>query len=361
MKSSTPAPSTPPDLDAAWRAVLERDRESDGRFVFAVVTTGIYCRPSCPARRPRRSNVRIFADAQAAEAGGFRACLRCRPGEQRPDPARDLAHAARDYLEDHLDETVTLAQLAAEVGASRFHLQRTFKRFFGQSPLSYVNARRLERVKRTLREEKDVTTAIYEAGFTSASQLYAQSGDKLGMTPGAWRRGGAGIRIRFVTAASPVGRLLVAATSRGVCAVLLGDGDRELETALRREFSEAFLEPGGPELESWLDEVLRRVAGQAPGRDLPLDTPGTRFQQQVWEALAEIPHGETRSYGEIAAELGRPKAARAVAGACAANRLAVVVPCHRVVSASGDLGGYRWGRERKRQLLKGEGAGLPGP
>jgi AraC family transcriptional regulator of adaptative response/methylated-DNA-[protein]-cysteine methyltransferase len=351
MELSTPTP----DFDTAWQAVQARDRASDGRFVFAVATTGIYCRPSCPARRPRRRNVRFFAGPEAAEAAGFRACLRCRPREDAHDPGRRLAEAARDYLEAHLDETVTLARLAEEVGASPWHLQRTFKKHLGESPQSYVNSRRLERLRTTLREEDDVTTALYEAGFTSASQLYGQSDARLGMTPGAWRRGGEGVRVRFATAASPLGRVLVGATDRGVCSVLLGDDDQELEAALRRELPGATVEPAGPELDGWVEEVLRRVAGETPARELALDTPGSDFQRRVWAALTEIPRGETRSYGEVAAALGRPSAVRAVARACASNRLAVVVPCHRVVKASGDLGGYRWGVERKRRLLAEEG------
>lgn len=358
MSPPTPSPHPPSDRpasdDALWQAVQARDPSGDGRFVFAVVTTGVYCRPSCPARRPLRRNVRFFDGPGAAEAAGFRPCKRCRPRRERPDPARELAEAARDHLEAHLDETVTLAELAEEVGASPWHLQRTFKRFFGHSPRQYVNARRMERVRSTLREEEDVTTAIYEAGFGSASQLYAQSDGKLGMTPGSWRDGGAGVRVRFATAECPVGRALVAATDRGVASVLLGDSDAELEAELRRELPRASLEPAGSALRGWVEEVLRRVAGDDPGRELPLDTPGTDFQRRVWAALGEIPPGETRSYGELAAELGRPGAARAVARACAANRLAVVVPCHRVLRADRELGGYRWGLERKRRLLDRE-------
>lgn len=349
--STSDHPPAPAGQDPLWRAVLARDRASDGRFVFAVATTGVYCRPSCPARRPLRRNVRFFAGPDAAEAAGFRACLRCRPRETATDPGRRLAEAARDYLEAHLDETVTLARLAEAVGASPWHLQRTFKKHLGETPRSYVNSRRLERVRTTLREEDDVTTALYEAGFTSASQLYGQSDAKLGMTPGAWRRGGAGVRVAFATAPSPPGRVLVGATDRGVCAVILGDDDRGLETELRRMLPEASIERGGAELDAWVREVVRRASGAAPERELPVDAPGTDFQRRVWQALTEIPRGETRSYGELAAALGRPTAARAVARACATNRVAVVVPCHRVVRTDGELGGYRWGVERKRRLL----------
>lgn len=345
-----------PDFERAWRAVQEKDRSRDGSFVFAVSTTGIYCRPSCPARRPLKQNVRFFRDPSAAELAGFRACLRCRPRHQHPDPARKLSETARQYLEEHLDETVTLDRLAQHCGVTPWHLQRTFKRFFGQSPRVYVNARRLENVRSKLREEKDVTTAVYEAGFTSAAQLYSQSDEMLGMTPSAWRHGGQGVRVHFATADSPAGRILLAATSRGVCSVLLGDDDRKLEEALGKELPQASIRQGGPELRAWIEEVVRRVCGEAPVRELPIDTPGTDFQRRVWKALSEIPQGETRTYGEIAARLGQPRAARAVARACASNRLAVVVPCHRVITASGKLGGYRWGAQRKRLLLSNEGA-----
>lgn len=348
----------PPAIDAAaaWQAVLDRDRGSDGRFVLAVVTTGIYCRPSCPARRPLRRNVRFFPDPDAAEAAGFRPCRRCRPRAAAPDPAGELARAARDYLEEHLDETVTLARLAEEVGGSPWHLQRTFKRALGLSPREYVNARRLERVRDLLKEEEDVTTALYEAGFGSASQLYSQSDARLGMSPGRWRRGGEGMEVRFATVGSALGRLLVAATDRGVCSVLLGDDDEELESELRRQLPAANLEPGGEQLAAWIGEIARRVAGEVAAGDVPVDVPGSDFQRRVWQALTRIPRGVTRSYGEVAAELGRPGAARAVARACATNRVAVVVPCHRVIAGGGGLGGYRWGVERKRRLLNAEGA-----
>lgn len=339
------------DAEKAWQAVLQRDPASDGRFIFAVLTTGVYCRPTCPARRPLRQNVRFFSSPDAAEAEGFRACRRCRPRHLQPDPSRQMAEQARAYLEDHLDENVTLGELAREVGVSLWHLQRTFKKFFGQSPKSYVNFRRLEAVRTGLRKEPDVTTAIFEAGFTDSSQLYSQSDVQLGMTPGAWRKGGEGVQVHFATADSPVGRILVAGSDRGLCAVLLGDDDADLEAALRQELPRAEIRRGGPKLESWVEEVLRRVSGEAPVRPLPIDTPSTDFQRRVWQALTEIPRGETRSYSEVAAHIGQPRASRAVASACAANRLAVVVPCHRVVKASGDPGDYRWGRERKRLLL----------
>lgn len=354
-------PSQPIDPEAAWAAVAARDRASDGRFVFAVVTTGVFCRPSCPARRPRRENVRFFAAPAAAAAAGFRACRRCRPAETgdptAADPALEPVLAARDFLEAHLDETVTLERLAGEVGLSPWHLQRSFKRRLGVSPRQYVNQRRLERLRGGLKDgDDDVTTALYDAGFTSASQLYSQSDARLGMTPGRYRAGGAGERIRYATVPTRLGRLLVAATERGICSVKLGDRDDELAGELEQEFPRAEIGPAGDRLGPWVEAVLRRIDGE-PSPPPPLDVAGTAFQRRVWQALTEIPPGATRTYGELAAEIGRPTAARAVARACATNPVAVVVPCHRVVAAGGGLGGYRWGTERKRELLERERVG----
>ncbi len=300
--------------------------------------------------------MRFFTTPAEAVAAGFRACKRCHPDEAPTDPSWERARAARDYLEAHLDETVTLAELAAAVGGSPHHLQRTFKRWFGVSPRQYVNARRLERFRRLVREEGSVTDAVYEAGFVEGSQLYGQAGERLGMTPGRFRDGGAGVTIRYATADSPVGRLLVAATERGLCAVRLGGSDAEVEEALRREFPRASLEPAPAELRPWIEDALARIEGEAPPALPPLDVQATAFQRQVWEALCAIPRGAVRTYGEVAAAVGRPRAARAVARACATNPVAVVVPCHRVVAASGGLGGYRWGRERKEKLLERERA-----
>jgi len=351
---SEPIPSAPIDEDAAWAAVTARDRSKDGRFVFAVETTGIYCRPSCPARRPKRENVRFFTTPEEARAAGFRACLRCCPDDD--DPSWQRARAARDYLEAHLDETVTLADLADQVGGSPHHLQRTFKRRFGVSPRQYVNARRLERFRRLVREEETVTGAVYEAGFVDGRQLYGQASIRLGMTPGRFRDGGLGVTIRHATVASPLGRLLVGATERGLCAVRLGNSDAEVEEALRREFPRATLAADPDALTPWIEDALARIEGKTPPALPPLDVQATDFQRQVWEALCAIPRGTTRTYGEVAAAVGRPRAARAVARACATNPVAVVVPCHRVVPAGSALGGYRWGRERKRELLEREGA-----
>lgn len=349
------------DAERAWAAVLARDGAWDGRFVYAVASTGIFCRPSCPARRPRRDRVAFFAEAAAAVAAGYRACRRCAPLQEGASDAERRVAAARAYLAAHLDETVTLERLGREVGASPFHLQRTFKRVLGVSPKDYVLAQRAERLKQRLKEGDDVTTATYEAGYGAGSRLYEQSNARLGMTPGTFRRGGRGAHIRFAFAAAPLGRLLVAATERGICAVRLGDDEESLSAGLRRDYPQATLErvATGDPLEGWVDAILASLApgpGTAPPplAGLPLDVRATAFEWRVWRELQRIPRGATRSYGEVATALGKPGAARAVARACAANRVALVVPCHRVVRADGDPGGYRWGAERKRQLLAGE-------
>jgi AraC family transcriptional regulator of adaptative response/methylated-DNA-[protein]-cysteine methyltransferase len=364
--AAAPAPAAGPlqggDAERAWEAVVARDGAWDGRFVYAVASTGIFCRPSCAARRPRRDRVSFFPDAAAAAAAGYRACRRCRPLAGGVAAVERQVAAARGYLAAHLDETVTLERLGREVGASPYHLQRTFKRLLGVSPKDYVLALRAERLKQRLKEGDDVTTATYEAGYGAGSRLYEQSDARLGMTPGTFRRGGRGAHIRFAIAAAPPGRLLVAATERGICAVRLGDDDRELAAGLRRDYPQATIEeaaPGDP-LAGWVEAILSSLtAGGAAAPTLtalPLDVRATAFEWRVWRELQRIPRGSTRSYGEVAAALGKPAAARAVARACAANRVALVVPCHRVVRADGDTGGYRWGPERKRQLLAEEGA-----
>jgi AraC family transcriptional regulator of adaptative response/methylated-DNA-[protein]-cysteine methyltransferase len=352
------------DAERAWAAVAARDAAWDGRFVYGVASTGVYCRPSCGARRPRRDRVAFFADASSAEAAGYRACRRCRPRQVGASDAERRVEAARDYLAAHLDETVTLERLGRELGTSPYHLQRTFKRLLGLTPKDYVLALRAERLKQRLKEGDDVTTATYEAGYGAGSRLYEQSDARLGMTPGTFRRGGRGVHIRYALADSPLGRLLVAATDRGICAVRLGDDDGTLAAGLDRDYPQATRErvAGGDPLEDWVATILASLSPSPDGSPrqltgLPLDVRATTFEWRVWRELQRIPRGATRSYGEVAAALGAPTAARAVARACAANRVALVVPCHRVVRADGDLGGYRWGVERKRRLLAGEAAG----
>ncbi|MEP6687589.1 MAG: bifunctional DNA-binding transcriptional regulator/O6-methylguanine-DNA methyltransferase Ada [Gemmatimonadales bacterium] len=345
--------AAPPTPDWRWSAVLDRDAAADGRFVYAVASTRIYCRPTCPSRRPNRSQVRFFATPGAAETAGYRACRRCRPAEREPDAQRRVREAQR-YLEEHLDETVTLDRLAREVGFSPGHLQRTFKRLTGVTPRAYAGARRMERMKARLKQGDSVTRATYEAGYSSPSRVYDQSRVHLGMTPGAYRDGGRGVRIRFTTLPTTLGQVLVAATDRGLCSVALDDDAGVLEATLRREYPAATVERRDEELRGWVGAVVARMAGDEAER-VPFDAGGTAFQQRVWEALQRIPRGSTRSYSEIARELGQPSAARAVARACASNRLALVIPCHRVVREDGGLGGYRWGVERKQELLTREG------
>lgn len=348
------------DGDAAWAAVLGRDAAWDGRVVYAVASTGIYCRPSCPSRRPRRGNVSFFRAPAQAEAAGFRECRRCRPKEERPSQAARCVQRAREYLDAHLDEAVTLERLGRAVAMSPTHLQRVFKRLLGLSPREYVAARRAERLKARLREGDTVSRATFEAGYGSGSRVYEEAAPRLGMTPAAYRRGGRGERIRFAVVDSALGRLLVAATERGVCAVTPGDADDALEAGLRREYPGAVVERADGEMDALVRAVVAHLEEGGADLSLPLDVRATAFQQQVWKALARIPRGETRSYAEVAAAIGRPGAARAVARACASNRVAGVIPCHRVVPADGGVGGYRWGTERKEALLRREGAGVRG-
>jgi AraC family transcriptional regulator of adaptative response/methylated-DNA-[protein]-cysteine methyltransferase len=342
--------------DPRWAAVAARDWRADSDFVYAVTTTGVYCRPSCPSRRPKPANVRFYASAAEAERAGYRFCRRCDPREETTAPARAVERA-RQWIETHHahpDSRVTLKSLARAVGMSPFHLQRLFKRFTGLTPREYLAARRTVALKAGLRERLNVTQAIFDAGYSSLSRVYEQVDARLGMTPGAYRRRAAGMRIAFDVVASPLGRLLVAATPRGLCRVAFGHRDDELERELSREFPEAILQRSPKSLRLWTAELLRRMDGEKPRLDLPLDVRATAFQSRVWTALRRIPPGVTRSYGEIAGALGRPKAARAVAKACASNPVAVVVPCHRVVRSDGGLGGYRWGINRKKRLLDRE-------
>ncbi len=330
---------------------MARDARQDGRFVFAVRTTGIYCRPSCPSRRPRRDSVEFFSDPQQAERAGYRACLRCKPTEISAQ-ARFVIRARQ--LLDEAEGVLTLAELSERVGVSPFHLQRLFKRATGLSPREYQSARRMQQVKHGLRKGDDVTTALYDAGFGSPSRLYEKASQQLGMTPGAYRRGGAGMAIQYAIVPSPLGRLLVAATARGLCSVRFGDSAHELERELREEFRAAEIHRDDAALGRYLQPLLASLRGENTTMDLPLDVRATAFQKKVWDALREIPPGETRSYSEVARAIGDPKAVRAVAAACASNPVALAVPCHRVVRSDGELAGYRWGIERKKKLLDQE-------
>jgi len=346
--------SSVPDGDEAWRAVERRDPRFDGRFVYAVRSTRIYCRPSCPSRRPARERVTFYAAPDAAEEAGYRACRRCHPREARLAPAAVAVERARLHIEQNPDQGVTLSLLAAQVGMSPFHLQRTFKRLLGVSPREYQDALRVTRFKSRLRAGDTVSRATYEAGFGSSSRVYERSDSTLGMTPAVYRRGGAGLLITYTVVESPFGKLLVGATDRGVCSVALGDSDETLVRALRSDFPRAEIERWDDAHRDWVEEIVGHIGGGNVGLSVPLDVQGTAFQQQVWALLRKIPPGRTRSYGEIATELGNPRATRAVARACASNRIAVVIPCHRVVRGDGDAGGYKWGMERKRALLDRE-------
>jgi AraC family transcriptional regulator of adaptative response/methylated-DNA-[protein]-cysteine methyltransferase len=360
--SSTSSP-LPIDTERAWQAVAHRDAAFDGRFVFAVRSTGIYCRPSCPAKRPRRDRVEFHLDPAAAEAAGYRACRRCKPGER--DPTLVPLEQARAFLTDHLDEPVSLAQLGQVVGLSPAHLQRRFRQRFGVSPREYVAALRMKEAKTHLRRGETVTRATFEAGFGAGSRLYAHADAHLGMTPGAFRRGGRGVALRYTVVRTVLGPLLVAASDRGLAAVMLGAGEKELEATFAQEYPRAERRRDDGGLATWVATVVDSIgagAGEAVEKQqLPLDLQGTAFEVRVWKALQEIPRGATRSYGEIAAAIGQPTAARAVAQACAHNRLALVIPCHRVVRGDGAAGGYRWGSGTKERLLALEAATVAEP
>lgn len=343
--------------DVYWRSTLARDPAADGMFVYAVRSTGIYCRPSCPSRKPGRNNVQFFRGPEAAERAGFRPCRRCRPRDAaQADPGLDVVRQACHYLDEHKDDRLSLTDLGRRVGVSPHRLLRTFKRIVGITPREYAEARRLDRLKGRLREGDSVTRALYDAGYGSSSRLYERAQARLGMTPGVYRRGGQGMRIEYATADCPFGRLLVAATERGVCAVYFGDTDRALEASLSREYPSAEIRRGENGAARWIGAILRHLEGKQPHLDLPTDVKATAFQQRVWQQLRAIPYGETRTYREIAERIGAPRAARAVGRACATNPVSVVVPCHRAVREDGGLGGYRWGMNRKEHLLAHERA-----
>ncbi|MDP6572837.1 MAG: bifunctional DNA-binding transcriptional regulator/O6-methylguanine-DNA methyltransferase Ada [Rhodospirillales bacterium] len=345
-----------PDEDACWRAVLERDARLDGAFVYAVRSTGIFCRPSCPSRRPRRAQALFFAVPEAAEQAGYRSCKRCRPkAAAAADPRLETVRRVCRAVEDSTESIPTLAALGAALGASPHHLQRQFKAVMGVSPRQYGEALRLGRLKSALRQGEPVAQALYGAGYGSSSRLYEKAPRHLGMTPASYAKGGKGARIAFTVAASPLGRLLVAATARGVCAVSLGDSDAHLEAELRGDYPAAEVRRDDGALGSEVAAILDHLDGAAPHVDLPLDVRATAFQWQVWARLCAIPRGQTRTYGEIAGALGRPRAARAVGRACATNPVSLIIPCHRAVGGTGALTGYRWGVARKKALLEREG------
>jgi AraC family transcriptional regulator, regulatory protein of adaptative response / methylated-DNA-[protein]-cysteine methyltransferase len=338
-----------------WQAMLARDHSYDGTFVFGVRSTGIYCNPSCPSRRPRREQVVFFPLPEAAEQAGFRACRRCRPGETTLLASQvELVQQACRYIETHLDEPLTLTDLGAQVHLSSYHLQRVFKRVMGITPRQYAEAYRLGQLKAQLKDGEPVTRALYDVGYGSSSRLYERVPTQLGMTPTVYRQGGKDMRINYTIVDSPLGRLLVATTKRGVCAVSLGDTDSVLETALTREYPAAEIQRDDTDLGFEVNAIIEYLDGRQPHLNLPLDVQATAFRWRIWEELRHIPYGSTRSYSQIAQAVGNPRAARAVAQACAANPVALVIPCHRVVRENGESGGYRWGKERKQRLLAQE-------
>ncbi len=340
-----------------WKAVLSRDRRFDGAFVYGVRSTRIYCRPSCPARRPRQEQVSFFQTPEAAKQAGFRPCRRCRPDEVlNQDPQVDLVQRLCRYIEnyDSLEERLTLAVMGKYAQVSPYHLQRIFKRNIGITPKQYAEACRVRRLKELFKNGEDVTSALYEAGYGSSSRLYEGASTRLGMTPGTYLRGGKGMRISYTIVNSCLGRLLVAATEKGVSAVSIGKSDAALEAALNDEYPAAEIHRDETGLAEHVSTLLKYVDGKKANLNLPLDVRVTAFQWRVYETLRGIPYGQTRSYAEVAETMGHPKAIRAVARACASNPTALIIPCHRVIRKNGHPGGYRWGTQAKQVLLAKE-------
>jgi AraC family transcriptional regulator, regulatory protein of adaptative response / methylated-DNA-[protein]-cysteine methyltransferase len=343
-----------------WDAVAARDRTMDGAFFYAVLSTGIYCRPSCPSKRPRRENVVFFRAREAAERAGFRPCKRCKPDSANSlDPNSQLVEKVCRYIDAHPDEPVTLDALSRALGISPFYLQRTFKAVTGVTPRAYADSRRLSSLKASLRDGHSVTRSLYDAGYGSSSRLYERASSQLGMTPARYRQQGSGVTIRYTIAHTPIGRMLLAATEQGVCSVHFGDAAETLEGELHAEYPKAEIVRGDRQLREHV-QILRGIIQGKSTAPLPLDIQATAFQRRVWEELQTIPRGTTKSYSQIAADIGRPKSARAVARACATNPVAVAIPCHRVVREDGAVGGYRWGIERKKRLLALEAPGRSG-
>jgi AraC family transcriptional regulator of adaptative response/methylated-DNA-[protein]-cysteine methyltransferase len=338
--------------DQRWDAIVGRDSSRDGEFVFAVSSTGVYCRPSCPARRPRRENVKFYSRPEQAEKAGFRACLRCRPRSLSGNPQSDSAKEICRYIEQHLDEPITLDRLGKVFRKSPFHLQRRFKAALGITPREYADSCRLRLLKRNLQAGDDVTRAMYDAGYGSSSRLYEKTASQLGMTPDKYRRGAIAATVRYTIADSPLGRMLVGATDKGVCAIQFAHSDGELIEGLKREFPFAARKPDEGGLQAWVEALLSKMTGKELSAALPLDIRATAFQRRVWTYLQSIPFGSTKSYGQVAKAIGQPSASRAVARACATNPVAVAIPCHRVVREDGSISGYRWGVERKKALLE---------
>jgi AraC family transcriptional regulator, regulatory protein of adaptative response / methylated-DNA-[protein]-cysteine methyltransferase len=335
-----------------WRATLERDARADGTFVLAVRSTHIYCRPSCPARRPLRRNVIFFRTRDEAEKQGFRPCRRCRPNEIAVSAA--LVARAAKILAQSEEDGIRLSTIAVKLGSTATTLRRAFRQVTGLAPRELAEALRVKRFKSLLRAGKNITDALYETGYGSSSRVYERSNAQLGMTPATYQKGGKGMKIEYTIARSPLGKVLVAATERGVSAVYLGDAQNQLVAELREEYPQAEISPAAGGAQRWVREIVERIEGKPAQVDLPLDLQATAFQRRVWQELQRIPRGKTRTYSQVARALGRPKAVRAVARACATNPVSIVVPCHRVIREDGKLAGYRWGLTRKERLLDAE-------
>ena len=331
-----------------WEAVKRRDLSMDGKFVYAVLSTHVFCRPGCPSRRPRRDRVQFFTDPEDAKQAGFHACLRCRPLEPRPQQIQAVCR----YIEKHVDEPLSLSKLGELAGLSPFHLQRKFKAALGITPREYAETCRLKEFKHSVKNGASVTEAIYDAGFGSNSRLYERSQAQLGMQPLAYKQGGPALLIRYTIEYTPIGYMLIGATDIGICSIQFGDTEDGLLAGLKREFPKAELKRDELLLYPHAEQMLAWLRGKRVAIDLPLDIRATAFQRLVWKYLQSIPYGTTESYGEIAKAIGKPAASRAVARACAANPVAVAIPCHRVVQSTGNPGGYKWGAERKQELLR---------
>lgn len=356
MKSARQSNQTPQqEPDRFWQAVADRDRAWDGRFVYAVQSTGVYCRPSCPSRRPHRRQVVFFALPEAAEREGYRPCLRCKPQQMNgSDRETQAVRTLCGQIAEGTNRRVDIAAIADQAQIAPRRLRGLFKQMLGVTPTQYAQACRRQHVKALLQNCHTVTRALYGAGYGSTSRLYENVSGKIGMTPATYRRGGKGTTICYAISDSALGSLLVAATDKGICNVRLGDSEATLEADLHREFPAAVLQPDDRHLRQWVETILRHLDGRQPCLDLPLDVRATAFQQRVWQELRSIPWGQTRRYGDIAATIGQPTAVRAVARACASNPAALIVPCHRVIGKDGQLAGYRWGLKRKQDLLARE-------
>jgi AraC family transcriptional regulator, regulatory protein of adaptative response / methylated-DNA-[protein]-cysteine methyltransferase len=354
------------NMEQCWQAVQERDAAHDGRFVYGVLTTGVYCRPSCPSRRPLAKNVRVYESTAEAERDGLRACLRCRPSSMPEiEPSSGQVAQVCRYMESHSEESLKIGDLATMFGMSRFRLQRVFKSAVGLTLKQYLDAVRLKQLKKGLKEAGDVAEAVYGAGYGSSSRVYENADTRLGMTPNQYRHGGGGVTITHATIMTPLGLVTIGATDRGLCFLQFGDSRAGLLTMLEKEYPEARIspisKPHHADFQKWADALNAYLAGTQSRPDLPLDIRATAFQIRVWNYLQSIPYGEVQSYGEVAAGIGQPKAIRAVARACSANPVALVIPCHRVIRGTGQLGGYRWGLARKRVLIDQERAAQSQP